>query len=176
MGDILQALAIPAISYLPTLRPESLPGTRYRFLQPQRPKQQILQRQQRQENRIAKISCARHDRSHQRIHPIMVRRSHNRDQYHTGVSQAHTAVKDFPPPPLAAFPLFQRSAEYAGGIDHGAADDEGIAEMHGWHCGEGIYEIAAHPDGGCVIVADRVYELVFRWEEPGWHAWIEGEC
>lgn len=39
-------------------------------------------------------------------------------------------------------------------IEHGAADDEGISEMHARHCGERIDVVAAHPDAGRVVVAD----------------------
>lgn len=60
-------------------------------------------------------------------------------------------------------------------VDHGAADDECVAEMHGRHCGEGIYKVAAHPDGGCVVVTDGVEETVFLGQESRGHARVEGE-
>ena len=61
-------------------------------------------------------------------------------------------------------------------VDYGAADDEGVAEMHGGHGGKGVDEIAAHPYGGCVVVVHRIQEAVFRGKEPWWHARVEGKC
>ena len=61
-------------------------------------------------------------------------------------------------------------------IDHGGADDESVAEMHGWHCGEGIDKVSAHPDGCGFVVADGVEETIFGWEKARGHAGIQGEC
>ena len=58
-------------------------------------------------------------------------------------------------------------------VDHGAADDERIAEMHAGHGGERVDEIAAHPDRGCFVVADGVQKPIFRRKEARWHAGVE---
>ena len=130
----------------PTPLPEPLPSRRNRFLQPQHPKQQILQWQQRQKHAIAQIRQTSHNARHQRIHPVMIRRRHNRHENHTGIPQAERNIKCFPPPPFPDLALLERAAEDARVVDHGAADAEGVAEMHAWHCGEGVDEVAGHED------------------------------
>ena len=157
-------------SYPPASRSKSLPCSRDRFLQPQRPKQQILQRQQRKENRITQIRRTRHDRRHHGIHPVMVRRSHNGNQDHTRIPKSNENVEEFSPQALLDFALFHSFAEYARVIEHGAADDERVAKMHGWHGGERVHKVTTHPDGGCFVVADGVEEAVFWWKKAGRHA------
>lgn len=60
-------------------------------------------------------------------------------------------------------------------VDHGAADDEGVAEMHAGHGGEGVDKVAAHPDRGRFVVTDGVEEPVFRGQQARRHAGVEGE-
>ena len=61
-------------------------------------------------------------------------------------------------------------------VDHGAADAEGVAEMHARHRGERVDVVARHEDAGGVVVADRVEEAVFGREQARRHAGVEGEC
>lgn len=60
-------------------------------------------------------------------------------------------------------------------VEHGAADDEGVAEMHGRHRGKGINIIAAHPYASRVVMADRVEKAVLRWKETRRHARVQRE-
>lgn len=60
-------------------------------------------------------------------------------------------------------------------VDHGAADDEGIAEMHARHRRQRVDVIPAHPDAGCVIVSHRIEEAVLGWEQTRRHARVERE-
>ena len=60
-------------------------------------------------------------------------------------------------------------------VNHGAADHEGITEMHAGHGGKRIDKVAAHPDRGCVVVAHRIQETVFRREQPRRHAGVKSE-
>lgn len=86
------------LSYPSALLPETIASGWNRLLQPQHPQQQILQRQQRQENPITQISGASHDRRHQRVHPVVIRCRHNGDENHTWVTQPNEAVNGFPEP------------------------------------------------------------------------------
>lgn len=86
----------------------------------------------------------------------MIRRRDDGDEDQTRIAQPDEAVDGFPKPGFLRFPLFQCASEETGVVDHGAADDEGIAEVHAGHGGEGIDEVAAHPDGGRFVVADGV--------------------
>ncbi len=61
-------------------------------------------------------------------------------------------------------------------VDHGAADDEGVTEMHARHRGKRVYVITAHPDAGCVVMAHRIEEAVFGREQAWGHAGVEDEC
>ena len=106
----------------------------------------------------------------------MVRRRHNRHQYHGRVPDAQRNVKRLPTPPFAYLAFFERPPEDAGVVDHGAADAEGVAEMHARHRGERVDVVARHEDAGGVVVADRVQEAVFGREQARRHAGVEGEC
>ena len=106
----------------------------------------------------------------------MVRRRHDRHEYHRRIPDAQRDVKSLPPPPFAHLALFERAAEDAGVVDHGAADAEGVAEMHARHRGERVDVVARHEDAGGVVVADRVQEAVFGREQARGHAGVEGEC
>ena len=136
--------------------PESVAGGWDWLFEPQGPQQEILQRQQRQEDSIAQVRGARDNRRHQRVHPIVVRRRHDGDEDQTRISQPDETVDGFPKTGLLRLPLFQFFSEDAGMVDHGAADHERVAEVHAGHGGEGIDEVAAHPDGGCFVVADGI--------------------
>ena len=155
--------------------PESFAGGRDRLFEPQHPQQEILDRQQRQEDAITYISGAGHDGRHERVHPIMVRGRDDGDQDHTRITEPNEAVDAFPKRGLLRLARFQFRSEDAGVVDHGAADDEGVAEMHARHGGEGVDEVAAHPDGGRFVVADGVEEAVFRGQQARRHAGVEGE-
>ena len=60
-------------------------------------------------------------------------------------------------------------------IQHCTADDEGVAEMHRWHCGEGIDVIPFHPNTLTVVVANCVEETIFSRKETRWHAGVADE-
>lgn len=60
-------------------------------------------------------------------------------------------------------------------VYHGAADAEGVAEVHGGHGGQGVDVFALHPDGLAVVVANAVQKAIFLGKEPRWHAWVEDE-
>ena len=162
VANLIHVCTIPyQNSYLPTSRPKPLTSARNRFLQSQRPQQQILYRQQRKENRVAQIGRTRHDRRHHSVHPVMVRRRHDRHQNHPRISQTHGTIEHFPPQTLFALALLHCRPEYSRVVDHRATDDECVAEVHGRHGGEGVDEVATHPDGGGIVVADGIKEAVF---------------
>lgn len=100
---------------------------------------------------------------------------HDRHKNHARIPQPNQHIHAFPEERFADFTLLERAPEDTGVVEHGAADDEGVAEMHRRHGGEGVDVIAAHPDGRCVIVADGVEETVLWREEPGRHARVQGE-
>lgn len=52
-------------------------------------------------------------------------------------------------------------------VYHRAADDESVAEMHTRHRSEGVHKVSAHPDRGCIVVADGVEEAVFGGSSRG---------
>ena len=106
----------------------------------------------------------------------MVRRRHDRHQYHGRVPDTQRDVKRLPPPPFADLALLEGAAEDAGVVDHGAADAEGVAEMHARHRGQRVDVVARHEDAGGVVVADRVQEAVFGREQARRHAGVESEC
>ena len=60
-------------------------------------------------------------------------------------------------------------------VNHGAADDEGIAEMHAGHGRERIDKVAAHPYRRCIVVAHGVQETIFRRKQARRHAGIKGK-
>lgn len=60
-------------------------------------------------------------------------------------------------------------------MDHGAADYEGVAEMHTGHSGERVDKVAAHPDRGCFVMAHGVQETVFRRKQARRHAGVKGK-
>ena len=45
-------------------------------------------------------------------------------------------------------------------VDHGAANDEGVAKMHAWHRGKRIDIVTTHPNAGSIVVTNRVKEAV----------------
>ena len=61
-------------------------------------------------------------------------------------------------------------------VYHCTADDESIAKMHTRHCSERVHVVSAHPNGGRIVVADRIKEAIFGREKPGRHAGVESEC
>ena len=82
----------------------------------------------------------------------MVRGGHDGHEDHTRVTQADADVEEFPAPGLSDLAFFERAPEDAGVVDHGAADDEGVAEMHRWHGCEGVHVVARHENRGRVVV------------------------
>lgn len=102
----------------------------------------------------------------------MVRGRHNRQEDHTRVSDPNQYVHAFPECGLPNFAFLEGAPEDTGVVEHGAADDEGVAEMHRRHGGEGIHVVTAHPDAGGIVVANRVQKSVFWREEARRHAWI----
>ena len=117
-----------------------------RLLKPQTPKQQILDGQQRQKDPIAQESQTSHDSRHQGIHPVMIRRGDNSRQDHARIPDGDADVPELPESRFARLALVHAAAEDAAVVEHGAADDEGVAEVHGRHGGEGVDVVAAHPD------------------------------
>lgn len=60
-------------------------------------------------------------------------------------------------------------------VYHGAADTEGISEVHGWHSGQRVHVFALHPHRLPIVVAHAIEESVFLGKESRRHAWIEDE-
>lgn len=105
----------------------------------------------------------------------MIRRRHDRDKDKNRIPHPEDSVENFRSGPFPRLPRLEGPREDASVVEHGAADDEGVAEMHARHCGEGVDVVAAHPDGAGVVVADGVEEAVLGGEEAGGHAGVEGE-
>ena len=105
----------------------------------------------------------------------MVRCRHNRHEDHTRVSDPNQHVDAFPDCGLPNFAFLESAPEDTGVVEHGAADDEGVAEMHGRHGGKRIDVITTHPDAGCVVVANGVQKSILWREEARRHAGIQGE-
>ena len=105
----------------------------------------------------------------------MIRRGDDRDEYHRWIPDPRQDIYDFPCPRFPHLPFLQILPEYAGVVQHRAANHKGIAEMHAGHGGEGIDIVSAHPDAGGVIMADRIEEAVFGREQARGHARIKGE-
>ena len=74
----------------------------------------------------------------------MVRRRDNRHHNHARVPQAKRNVERLPAPAFINLALFQRTSDDTGVVDHGAADAEGVPEMHGRHRSQGIDVIPRH--------------------------------
>ena len=60
-------------------------------------------------------------------------------------------------------------------MEEGAADDDGVAAVHGGHCGEGVDEPAHHPQAGGFAVVDGVEEAVLRRQHARGHAGVQRE-
>lgn len=60
-------------------------------------------------------------------------------------------------------------------VDERDANAERVAEVHRGHGGEGVDEIAFHENGLAFVVAYRVEETVFFWQETWWHARVDDE-
>ena len=155
--------------------PERFAGGWDWLLEPQDPQQQVLQRQQRKEDAVAQIRGASHYGRHERVHPVVVRCCHYRDEYETRISQPNEAVDRFPEPRLFRLSLFQGPSEDARVVNHGAADDKGVAKMHAGHGGERVDKVAAHPYRGGLVVAYRVEESIFRRKQARRHARVKGK-
>lgn len=91
----------------------------------------------------------------------MIRRRHDRDQDPARIANGKQDIEELPESALAHLSRLEGSAEDAGMVEDGRADAEGIAEMHGWHGGEGVDVFPAHPDGFGFIASDAVEEAVF---------------
>lgn len=100
----------------------------------------------------------------------MIRRRHDRHEYHARIAHPNKYIHAFPERRLADLPLLEGAPEDAGMVEHGAADDEGVPEMHAGHRGEGVDVVAAHPDAGRVVVANGIEEAIFGREKAGRHA------
>lgn len=105
----------------------------------------------------------------------MIRGGNDRDQNHRRVAQPHQHVESFPPQRLSNLPFFQRAPKHARVVDHGAADDEGVAEMHARHRRQRVDVVTAHPDTGRVVVPHRIEEAVLGREQTRRHAGVERE-
>lgn len=105
----------------------------------------------------------------------MVRCRYNSHEDHTRIPNSNRQVNAFPERRFAGFSFLEGAPEDAGVVEHGAADDKGIAKMHARHCSERINVIATHPDARCVVVADGVEEAVLRRKQSGRHAWVKSE-
>lgn len=66
--------------------------------------------------------------------------------------------------------------KYGGMVNHGAANDESVTEMHTWHGCKSVDKFAAHPDATCIRVVNRIKEAVARRQQTWRHARVEGKC
>ena len=106
----------------------------------------------------------------------MICSGNNCHKYERRISDADKDVNYFPHERFANFALLERSPKHARMVNHGAADDEGVAEMHAGHRGKRIHIIPAHPNAGGVVVTDGVKEAIFLREQARRHAGVECEC
>lgn len=105
----------------------------------------------------------------------MVRCRNNRYKNHTRISQPNQDIHALPERRLADLAFLERAPENTSVVEHGAADDEGVTEMHARHRSEGVNVIAAHPDACCVVMTDGVEEAVLLRQKTRWHAWVQSE-
>lgn len=80
------------------------------------------------------------------------------DPSRVGESKKH--IESSPELILPPLPGLERPAQDARMVQHGAADEEGVAEMHGRHGGERVDVVPLHPHALPVVVADGVEEAV----------------
>ena len=91
----------------------------------------------------------------------MVRGGDDGDEDHARVAEAEADVEELPSPSFAGLALFERAPEDAGVVGHGAADHEGVAEMHRRHGRQRVDVVPRHEDRGGVVVPHGVEEAVF---------------
>lgn len=97
------------------------------------------------------------------------------DEDHCWINDSYPHVEKFPSPSRSCSRVLQRAAYYTSVIDHRAADDEPIAEVHRGHGSKGVDVIAGHEDGVCIVMANSIEEAVLRRKQARRHARVEGE-
>lgn len=95
-----------------------------------------------------------------RVHEIVVGSRNNGDQNEGRVSKANKEIKDLPENILAHLAALQCTAEESRMVDHGHANAERVAKVHGRHCCKLVDILAAHPYTLCVVVADSIEEAI----------------
>ena len=159
--------------------PEPLARVRNRLLEPQAPKQQVLDGQHDEEDAVAVIREDDDEEGHAGIEVVVVRRGDDGDEDVRGVPDAEEGVEDGPGARHAALAGFEDAAEQAGVVQQRAADAEGVAEVHRGHGRQGVDVLALHPHRLPVVVAHAVEEAVLRRQQARRHARVEdedGEC
>lgn len=97
------------------------------------------------------------------------------DQNKGWVSKTNKEIEYLPESVLAHLATLKSSAKQTGVVDHGHANAEGVAKMHGWHSGQLIDVLAAHPYTLRIVVADSVEETVLGRKQPRRHAGVQDE-
>lgn len=105
----------------------------------------------------------------------MVSGRNNRDQDPARVSDGDEEIEELPRLRLPCLSRLEQFAHDSRVVQHGASDAERVPEMHGRHCGQGIYIFPAHPHTFRVVVSYAIEEAVLAWEQARWHAWIYDE-
>lgn len=72
------------------------------------------------------------------------------------VSNPNEHINCFREPWFFYLTLLERAWEYGGVVNHGAANDESVTEMHTRHGSKSVNEFAAHPDATCIGMMNRI--------------------
>ena len=140
----------------------SLSSGRNRFVDPQRPAKQVLDRQKQTPNAIHKKRQHDHESRDNSIEPVMIRRRDNHRQNerrvrHSRETEEHSMQN------RATGIVRSRAAEQlqqAGVVEECTADDEGVGEMQTWHCRELVHVVCSCPDAFGVFLSHCVAEAV----------------
>ena len=120
--------------------------------------ERVLEREERDEGGIGVAREGGHDEARERVEQVVVCSRTDGEEDEGGVEQEEQAAA-------------RRGRVGADGY----ADDEGVAEVEGWHRGERVAEFIRGPDGAGAVLVHRVDEAVCGGEEARGHAGPEGK-
>ena len=122
-------------SYPTPALPEPIARRRHRLIGADDPQQEVLEREKDIEDLITRKRQENEAGRDNGVEVVVVGGRHNRGQDESRVADTQQQVEQLPESGLAALALLQRASEEPRVVDQRAADAEGVAEVHAWHCG-----------------------------------------
>lgn len=84
----------------------------------------------------------------------------NRDQNPHRICDAKEDIEQLPESGFAQLAWLEGLAEDSRVVDQGAADAEGVSEVHGWHCCQSVHIVSLHPYTLGVVASHAVQKSV----------------